>query len=46
MPRSNATIFETAFATYTTAGILGEGGAARVYRAEDTSGQLWGDQGT
>jgi serine/threonine protein kinase len=41
MARSKGITFETAFGTYASAGIVGEGGTARVYRAQDTGGQGW-----
>lgn len=39
MPTKKAMVLETAFSTYTTEQLIGEGGAGRVFRAKDESGE-------
>ena len=41
MPLKRPIEFETAFETYTATEVIGEGGAARVYRASDSDGQFY-----
>jgi serine/threonine protein kinase len=38
-------IFQTTFSTYTASAIIGEGGAGRIYRAVDDSGDKWAVKG-
>lgn len=41
MARRQQIIFESAFSTYQSTGIVGEGGSARVYSSKDTNGEEW-----
>lgn len=41
MPLKKPVLFETTFARYTGTDIIGEGGAGRVYKANDDSGNLY-----
>lgn len=41
MARSKITYLETAFAVYTLAEVIGEGGAGRVFAATDEAGRSW-----